>query len=205
MDRFFSIGKLTGSEILTSLMSLYAFILAVIFKDTHRWVCFAAMFLSSIGDIILNRYTWLSKKLGKKAFPVGGTFFASAHFVYAATYYLQIKSHGFNVFNSGYFTALVISVAAGVSLVIMGKNKKNNALMYAGGLVYLCLITCASSMIFSFSFSMGGVYLIAAVGSLSFFISDYIIGINKFGNIKKFDWLVWWFYPIGQILIITFG
>jgi hypothetical protein len=44
-----------------------------------------------------------------------------------------------------------------------------------------------------------------AVGALSFFISDLIIGLDALAGISTFGHLIWWYYPIGQILLNVFA
>ena len=205
MDKLFRIGKISGASVLTSLMSLYAFIMAVTFQTTDRWICFLAMFVSSIGDIIMSNETNVGKKIGKKRLLIGGIFFAAAHILYSVCYYSKNKDRGYGILNTGFYIALCVSFIALITIIILGQKKKNSPVSYLGAILYLCMISCASTMIFAFSFSAKGIAFLALVGSLSFLLSDYIIGVGKFANIKKFDSLVWWLYPIGQILIITFG
>ena len=43
---------------------------------------------------------------------------------------------------------------------------------------------------------------VAAAGALVFFLSDLIIGMGALCQVNQFDSLIWWLYPIGQLLLI---
>lgn len=45
----------------------------------------------------------------------------------------------------------------------------------------------------------------AAVGAMSFLISDVCLGLNRVAGMKGVFKFVWIFYPIGQFLLITCG
>ena len=68
---------------------------------------------------------------------------------------------------------------------------------------YLAIITLNCMSVFSYAWARGtaGGWM-AAVGALSFLISDLIIGLGMLLNITRYDDLIWWFYPIGQALLI---
>lgn len=59
--------------------------------------------------------------------------------------------------------------------------------------------------IFSFSFSAKSIQSLASLGGILFLASDAIIGFEKFLGLrsKLARGLVWWLYPIGQIILIS--
>ena len=74
---------------------------------------------------------------------------------------------------------------------------------------YTMILGMNLSIIFSFSYVSESFEraMLASIGVLLFFISDLFIGLETFLGVKSktIRELVWWFYPIGQILIITAG
>jgi hypothetical protein len=73
--------------------------------------------------------------------------------------------------------------------------------------VYAIIIGANCVTIFSYAWSVRSWRSIAALGALSFFISDLIIGLNTLLIPIPDNWgdAIWWFYPIGQILILLGG
>jgi hypothetical protein len=59
---------------------------------------------------------------------------------------------------------------------------------------------------FSLAWSTRGLHLLTAAGALSFFISDLFIGLGVLCGVRSRFILggIWWFYPIGQLLLIVF-
>ena len=62
-----------------------------------------------------------------------------------------------------------------------------------------------AQMAFSYAWSQGFsnlLALLAAAGAVSFFVSDLFIGLGMVTGVTRYDHLIWWYYPIGQILLI---
>jgi len=77
--------------------------------------------------------------------------------------------------------------------------------IYPLAVPYLVIITANCAVIFSYTwgaFPSRSLSLLAASGALSFFLSDAIIGLSRLVHIHRFNGLIWWLYPIGQILLI---
>ena len=70
--------------------------------------------------------------------------------------------------------------------------------------IYMCIIGCNCAVIFSYAWSVKSIRSLAALGALSFFLSDLIIGVEALtGYTTDFLWgMIWWLYPIGQFFII---
>lgn len=200
MDKYFRFFNLPGSFVLTVFMSLLAIVLALIFRTTDRRLCLCAMLLSSVGDIFLMNFRNLSEWV-PNYFYVGAGFFMAAHIFYILTFHSLIKAGGYSLINPGFFVALVLGAAAFLYFTMNMTDKT----IYALAIVYLVIITANCSVIFSYawsSFSARPLSILAAAGALSFFLSDAIIGLGKLMDVNQFNYLIWWLYPIGQILLI---
>lgn len=203
MDAYFKWFGLPGSVVLTTLLSSLALVLAIIQPTLTRWICFAAMALSSVGDIFLARFKGLDR-IFPNYFTIGAVFFMAAHLMYILCYGMKIHTAGLTFCNGGVIAAGFIGLFAAALLCKLAIDAKNTQalpmiLIYA---VILCA-NCAS--VFSYAWSQGfsSLSAIAAVlGVISFFLSDLVIGLGLSGNIHRFDGLIWWLYPIGQLLLI---
>ena len=74
------------------------------------------------------------------------------------------------------------------------------------GLAYLFFVGGMLAAAFSFAWTAQGLHLLAAAGALSFCVSDMLIGLNVLCGFAN-DFViggVWWFYPIGQLLLLVF-
>lgn len=203
MDQYFRWFGLPGSVVLTGLMSALALVLAVLQPTAARWVCFAAMFLSSIGDVFLARFAGLDR-IFPNYFVIGAGFFMAAHLVYLLCFCLKIKAAGAHFFNAGAVAAMVLGVAIALLMVILAIRTGNTGILPLI-LVYALIITCNCCGIFSWVCSQWQQHpaaLFTGLGVVSFLLSDLVIGLGIAGNIHRFDHLIWWLYPIGQILLI---
>lgn len=204
MSKYFEWFGLPGSFVLTLLMSVFALVMALIFPSHARWLCFAAMAFSSVGDIFLMRFGGLDKVF-PNYFMIGAAFFMLAHLLYAACFTLRIRESGAAFFNAGAVIALVIAAVcfAYFAKLCMEPGRRDQ---YPLILVYLIIISINCMSIFSYAYSSAGRHpmaILAAVGAVSFLLSDLIIGLGMAAGINQYDHLIWWLYPIGQILIIA--
>lgn len=204
MDGYFSIFGLPGAFVLTCLMSLYAAVLAVICRRTDRTLCMFAMLVSTAGDIVMMDFRGMTDGWKLPPMYVGAALFMIAHVLYSAAFVVRIVREKYQFANFGLWIALAIAAAAGASIVYLFRHSgAGDTAMLAVALCYLAVISAALICVFSYAASAEGWRMIAAVGELSFFVSDYIIGLSALGGISDFSGLIWWFYPIGQILLIT--
>lgn len=209
MHRFFSIPSidLPGTFVLTVLMSLFAVVLAMIFRTADRYLCMAAMIVSSGGDIFLMNFKGLSKCF-PNYFYIGAILFMTAHIIYAAAFYFLIKKNSYPLYNTGFMLGVGIVFAVFVILVfLIVKAGKYDISMILLCFFYLIAIGSDFCIIFSLAYSAKGLALLTAAGAVSFFISDLIIGLDRLTGISTplLDELIWWFYPVGQILLIIGG
>ena len=208
MTKYFACFGLPGSLVLTMLMSALALVLAVVFRSQDRWLCLMAMLLSSVGDVILMNWRGIGHRLPIPGFYAGAMFFILAHFVYTAAYAGMIRRNGYSYRNAGFWIALSLIVLIGVTVTVMCLRRiRVNWTMYGLCIVYLCVIGCMLATVFSFAWSVRGWRSIAAVGALSFFLSDLIIGLDRLLYITtpRLQGMIWELYPVGQILLLLCG
>ena len=203
MNRFFRCFGLPGSLVLTGLMSLLALALAICFPTPARWLCFAAMLLSSVGDVFLMHLPVIEKNL-PNYFVFGAASFMVAHLLYALCYARLIRQSGAAIWNPG--AMLMVCIAALVAAWFVfsaGKYGRMDQLPLI--LAYIVMISLDAAMVFSYAWSQGlanPLAVLAAAGAVSFFVSDLIIGLGMVMGVSRYDHLIWWYYPIGQILMI---
>ena len=195
-------GKIPGKITLSFIMFLFSVGLYSIFKTTDRGFCIIAMLFSFIGDISLN-YNPNHDKQSKKAFIVGGIAFIFAHIFYCITYYQKIMENKFELFNMGSIFAIAVLVF--VTVLAMVLNQQSSSKLFAFILIYIWVTGINYITIFSYAFSAKSIESLIILGSLLFLTSDVIIGLEKITGLKSkiARELVWWFYPIGQIILIA--
>jgi len=203
MDSYFRWFGLPGSAVLTGLLSAFSLILALIDPTPARWVCFAAMALSSVGDLFLARFMGLDR-IFPNYFLIGACFFMAAHLVYILCYAMKIQAAGAAFFNAGVVIAAVLGTAL-MTLLFVLCVKKGNLKSLVLILIYGIIIFSNCATVFSHAWSQGGHSfraVLGAVGALSFLLSDLVIGLGIAGDVHRYDFLIWWLYPIGQLLLI---
>lgn len=199
MTRYFAWFGLNGGFVLTSLLSLYALALAAVFPSAARWLCAAAMLCSSVGDVFLMHFPSIERRF-PQYFVIGAAAFMAAHLLYTACFALKIRALGASYVNGGMVLALAISLLCLAAFLVSCKHREQLPL----ALIYLLVITVNCMTVFSFArASMTLPALLAAAGALSFFASDLIIGLDLLLGVRRFGYLIWWLYPIGQALLIT--
>jgi uncharacterized membrane protein YhhN len=204
---FFRWFGLPGRFVLTCLMSLLALILAAAMPAWDRWLRFAAMLLSSLGDIVLMDFRNIGEKLPLPGFAVGAALFMLAHFVYIAAFALLLSAAGIPWLGGGFVFGALLAAAAlvGVTWGILRRGKGFDWPMYGLCAAYLLAVGANLATICAYGFGRGGWALPAALGAVSFFCSDLLIGLDKLLDFRlpHHVEVIWWLYPIGQILILT--
>jgi uncharacterized membrane protein YhhN len=204
MSSYFSWFGLPGTFVLSILMSLLALTLALLRPSRHRWLCAAAMGVSSLGDVFMTRFMDIDL-IFPNYFIIGAAFFMLAHVLYILTYRTLMKKKGYRFFNGGVTAAVLMALACLIYFTVICFRQGNFGMFFLC-MAYLVVITANCSFIFSYTvsdFKARPIVILAALGALSFFVSDLIIGLGTLANINSFGYLIWWFYPIGQILLIT--
>ncbi|MBR4962042.1 MAG: hypothetical protein IKY52_14190 [Clostridia bacterium] len=205
MHKYFGWFGMPGTIMLSCLLSLTAVILAFSFRTKDRWLCMAAMLLSTVGDIFMDNFMDIGSKIPIPPFFVGAAFFICAHIAYIFVYRTLILEREYTLVNPGFRAAIVFVLVCGV--LVIGKSLSGGSVnwgMMALCVVYMCIIGANCACICSFAWSAKSIRSLAALGAVSFFISDLIIGYNVLvGYPGDTIWgLIWWFYPIGQFFMI---
>ena len=158
-----------------------------------------AMLFSFAGDVILNR-----KVCKDKSLVVGGGAFSIAHIFYFFAYNYLILKCQYAYFNVGVVISLGIMFATAIILIMIAKKASKEL---ASGVFYLWISSINYVTITSYSYSANSIASIADLGALLFLLSDVIIGLERFANMRSkiMRELVWWLYPVGQIIIIIFA
>ena len=207
MNRWFDnlplIGnKIPGKIILSFLMLLLSTILLLCFQTNDRAFCAIAVIFSFIGDIFLN-YKKVPKR-SKRSFIFGTLSFAIAHIFFFFAYCYKIAKNHYIFFNAGIVIPITILVLITLLFLLTSKDR---SIIFKLCLGYIWITGINYITIFSYAFSANNLAYLSALGGLLFLASDVIIGLEKFLGLKSkiARELVWWFYPIGQILIILFA
>lgn len=205
MNRFFRWFGLPGRLVLTVLMSAFACIMAAISPSLPRLLAVIAMVLSSLGDIILMDYHPITDSLPFRGFIPGALVFTVAHLFYIAAFGYSIYDAGYSYINAGVVAAFACYVLMIVLtlVIVLSRNTEINSMFFLS-MIYLFVITANCATVYSYAFSHGGLAIVSAIGVFSFLVSDYFIVMDKVCQIKSktLKSLIWWFYPIGQIMLL---
>lgn len=207
MNQYFAWFGLSGTLVLTSLLSLMAVVLFALFRTKDRALCAVGMLLCSAGDIVLGGLFGIKEAMPGTYFFLGAGLFILGHLLYIAAYRALIAAKGYQVFNTGFRGGVVftILVFAAITVYMVAGGTFPGPAMYGICLVYAVIIGADLSVIWSYAWSRRGVRSLVAVGVLVFFLSDLIIGVGRLCGIHQFDALIWWLYPVGQFLVILFA
>lgn len=176
---------------------------AFVYPDSYeRTICLIAMAFCFIGDVALNcmplnkRPHWLLY--------LGAFFFMIAHLVYAYAYYTLISNNSYEFFNPGAYMAIgfMVLILIAIFIFILKFNVSVKPVMLIVFGFYAVIIGINFVTICSYSWSAKA---FSFVGALSFLISDLIIGIETIFKVKSdiLRKMVWIFYPVGQIIMLT--
>lgn len=207
MNQYFAWFGLSGTLVLTLLLSLFAIIMAAVFRTRDRRLCAVGMLFCSAGDIVLAGLFGISERMPGTYFYFGAGLFIIGHLLYIAAYHSLIASKNYPLKNKGFFGGICFTVLVFVVLTVymLTSGSFPGIVMYAVCLIYAVIIGSDLSVIWSYAYSRKGIHALAAAGVLVFFLSDLIIGIGKLCGIHQFDEWIWWLYPIGQIGVILFA
>ena len=206
MEKYFAWFGLPGTFVITMLLSAFALLRAVVRpKRADRWVCFLAMALSSCGDLFMTNFRGIRYRV-PDGFVTGAVFFAISHAVYIIAYRMLAKKREVKLFNAGFCAGLVIfgGVLAYITWLCA---QRGNFAMYPLAAAYLVVISVNGCSILSYvwgSLRKRPWMICAGVGVISFMASDLIIGLGLLAGIGRYDHLIWWLYPIGQMLMVSF-
>ena len=100
------------------------------------------------------------------------------------------------------FACYVLMIVMTMIMVLV-RNVEIKSMFFLS-MIYLFVISTNCATVYSYAYSARGMAIISAVGVFSFLLSDYFIVMEKVCDIKSkvLRELIWWFYPVGQILLI---
>ena len=192
--------------LLTLSISLYSIILAILFPSVSRVFIAIAMLISSLGDIILMDFKPIVKYLPFKGFVAGAIVFMVSHVFYIIAFGYRIYIYEYIYFNFGVVIAISLFWTVTISMTVISLIRKSKGIkLLLPGILYILIISINCSNVCSYYFSHKGIAICSMVGIISFLISDYFIVLRTVCEIKSkaLQKLIWIFYPIGQILLIT--
>ena len=86
--------------IISTGLSLFALIVAHTMKTTHFYLCFAAMFICTIGDIILANFYGFKVKFPFPIFIAGGVVFMIGHLGYVSAFINRMRENSYTYFSN---------------------------------------------------------------------------------------------------------
>ena len=209
MNRLFGWFGLPGTVVLTSLMSLTALVMALVFPPPDRWLRLGAMLLGSLGDLILMHDPRVSAKLPPflRSFVAGGLVFFLSHLVYAAAFTVRSRLAGVPAFTGWFWAGPALAAGLFLSLAVLQRKskKRDPAQLVLFGLYFLSICS-VFGLALVYAAETGGAAWGTVAGSASFIFSDYLIALNNLTDyaLPDNDVWVWWFYPLGQLGLLLF-
>lgn len=204
MNKYFACFGLPGTFVLTMLLSLTALVLALTGpKKPERWLVFLAMAFSSVGDIFMTNFRGISRYFAD-SFACGAAAFMISHVFYTIAYLRMAKKRGCRFMNIGVIAACAVVVACAAYFTRACLLRRSFG-RFPLAMIYLAIIGTDLAAAFSYAWAWmkkNPLVLLAALGAATFFASDFVIGLGMLARITKYDYLIWWLYPIGQILMI---
>jgi uncharacterized membrane protein YhhN len=164
------------------------------------------MLISSLGDIVLMDFKPIVKHLPFKGFVAGAIVFMVSHLFYIAAFGYSIYINEYTYFNIGVIIAISLFLAVVISMTLISLIRQSQGVkLLLPGILYIAIISANCSNVCSYCFSVGGISICSMIGIISFLASDYFIVLRTVCGIKSkvLQKLIWIFYPIGQILLIT--
>lgn len=148
----------------------------------------AGLLLSLGGDVALI--------FSSRAFLAGLLLFLLAHVVYAVTFTLFSGFHPGDLISG----AVLLALALALYRYLKPAEKKMRGPVVAYILIICFMVNRAVSVFGGAAFSSAQAWLVSA-GAILFWISDLMLGINRFGRPFKYHRLSLAFYYGGQLLI----
>ncbi len=99
--------------------------------------------------------------------------------------------------------AIAILCVLTLFFFVMAKYRQSSKLFWFG-IAYLWLTGIDYIAVSSYAYSVKSIETIVFFGGLLFLASDFIIGCERILRMKSkiARELIWWFYPLGQIILI---
>ena len=213
------VAKVPWKFKIVGVLCLYSLVMFVYMPSADRLLCVVAMFVSAVGDLFLG-HVFTLKKCGVSDFTFG-----AAHLIYALAYAVKMKQNPIlmRYINAGTWIAILTCVTCLLLFLGICVYRKDYRYLWVI-IAYVCFISVNCTVVLSYAWAyvfqteicpvgtevswhlkqINGA-IGAAVGALSFLISDVCLGLNRVAGRKGAYKFVWIFYPIGQFLLITCG
>jgi hypothetical protein len=158
------------------------------------------MTASFVGDLLMARVIPFPNRL------IGGMLaFAVGHALYVAAYVDAAGAAGVSLAGSGLWVGLIAYEAFTLLLWAQAiRNPEKPAVVNGGALAYGLWIGVMAACALALATTLGGAWWLAALGALSFVVSDALIAITDIGGTRipyPNDW-IWLTYLAGQMGIV---
>ena len=191
--------------ILSFVLSLFAFVMYTVYKNTNRKMCMFAMFASTFGDMFMTDIF----NIGLMSTYFGATFFIISHIIYALCFILSSRKKNYKYFNIGFYLGVITVTFTAIALTLMMIIKTRNVHdMYISLLLYLFFIGLNLVSQYSYAYSEKGYRLFLILGMLLFLISDFLVFLpmlNICQESMQYNDFIWFTYVPAQLLIIIFN
>ncbi len=197
-------NRLTGKSLVNILMVTLALILIILDISPGRIFCFEALIFSALGDAVLELGFPSRKKNKNRDYIIAGALLSLSHIVFVYAYGAQIKENQYDYYNNGVIFAVLIMVAVTIFILITAKKP---SIMIALASVYMIIFGLEFLTIASYAYSAKSIASLSVVGAMMLLASNVMFELELFSGLesKTARELVWWLYPIGQIIIIIFA
>ncbi|MCQ2793764.1 MAG: lysoplasmalogenase family protein [Bacilli bacterium] len=184
------------------LLLVISIVLAIALKEQKNriYVIFGTLF-GLTGDVFLGIHgiSW-------RAF-AGGAAFLVEHIIYIVMLFSLIKKEKLKIFNIGFYIGIIFFVITTITIEALAFTVVKDQNIALGCLVpfYILGLSLNLALNFSYSYQKKGTYYFFALGMLIFFVTDIWVFLNVLhinGDLSKF---IWYFYQIGQLLLIIFN
>ena len=187
--------------IVTICLSMLAFAMFAKTPDRVHELCVMGMFFSTLGDLCLMDRRGVPSCLFKgKQFYAGMIAFMIAHIYYRQMFRHLTPEPSF--WDIGDTIMAIIMIILFI-IVYNTSFKKKSKFFFAASGCYTGIILSNLAAAINCAIALGGRYILAMIGVVSFVISDLFLFIREARNDTPFvRKMVWVFYPLAQALII---
>jgi len=188
--------------IMTAILSLIAIVLYLVRKTYARKQVMIAMLLSSFADIFMTDMFGI----GTISAGPGIAGFFAAHTVYALCFTNLCKQKGWSNKNPGLYFGIIVMIVSVIVIAIYAFSIETpNYLFFFGILIYVAIIGWNLCCNFAYSYKAKGLQItFLPFAIVLFYITDIWIFFQLLNIDSRLRDMVWYFYPIAQLLLIIF-
>lgn len=185
-------------------LSLIAIACFIINPIKEQRICMYAILVSSVADLVLMDYQGIPRFIfGNKRFYVGMLVFAITHVLYTICFSSIFFENNLQLAKANFGMAGALVISAVTIFLVIKLSEEKRPFFRIAALIYTLILCFTLTTIYICADLLQEHYIYAAVGITFFLISDVLILIRETTKdtnvIRKF---IWFFYPLGQILII---